>query len=84
MLTAHYSRGRAAQVAAMGFSFPAPGDHIEVCVDGYRGKRFRAAQVYEYHGRTLVSFYDPCATPGCHECDYTSVPVTAVRPFVSG
>lgn len=84
MLTLYYAKGRAAQAAVFGVAFPATGDRIEIMLDGYRGKCFRAAQVYEHHGRTLVSFFDPCNDPGCHECDYTSVPVTAVRPFVSG
>jgi hypothetical protein len=84
MLTHRYAWGRSAQVAATGFAFPAAGDHIEVCLDGYRGHRFTASRVYEHEGRCYVVFRDPCNDPGCTEHDYSTVPVTAVRPFVSG
>jgi len=84
MLTLGYSKGRAVQAAAFGFAFPVAGDHIEVMLDGYRGKCFRAVRVYENRGRSYVSFYDPCDDPACQEHDYSTVPVTAVRPYVSG
>ena len=68
-----------------GFEFPLVGDPIEVCLEGYRGRCFKAARVYQHEGHTYVTVYDPCAIPGCTEHDdYSAVPASAVRPFVSG
>jgi hypothetical protein len=69
----------------MSFEFPVAGDAIEIMLEHYRGKRFTAERVYEHEGRTYVVIYDPCEIPGCTEHDdYSTVSVTAVRPFVSG
>lgn len=84
MLTDRYAWGRAAQASVWGFAFPVAGDHIEVCLEDYHGKRFIAAQVYEDQGRSYVMFRDPCNDPDCAEHDYSTVPVTHVRPYVSG
>ncbi|MGO8977212.1 MAG: hypothetical protein ACLQJ0_16090 [Steroidobacteraceae bacterium] len=69
----------------MTFEFPLVGDHIEVCLSGYHGRRYRAERVFEHEGRTYVVIFDPCPIPDCTEHDdYTTVSVSAVRPFVSG
>jgi hypothetical protein len=67
------------------FDFPASGDAIEICMDGYRGRRFTVADVEAHKGRTYVRVYDPCPIPDCTEHDdYSTFSVAAVRPFVSG
>jgi hypothetical protein len=68
----------------MSFEFPVAGDAVEICLDGYRGRRFTAERVYEHEGRTYVVVYDPCPIPDCTEHDYSTVSVTAVKPHVSG
>jgi hypothetical protein len=61
--------------------FPLPGDLVEVCLDGWRGHHYAVTEVHARH----VVVFAPCNVPGCEEHDpYSTVPMTAIRPHVSG
>jgi hypothetical protein len=66
------------------FEFPLVGDIVEVMAEGYRGGHYTVTDVEEQQGRIYVTIFAPCQVPGCDHDPYSTFPVSACRPHVSG